>query len=209
MRILIVFLIAIFCNVSCYAQLEVSTGYAITRLGSSGAPIHLGFDFNLKNRLFTKAQLGYKKLYYYNDFVGATIRTRTIELHQTLSYQLVNTKGYILQPNLGVNFRFYKNVAKMLPPFNTGTQRAWVFSYRRDRKVVLTSYDGSGGAREDFHKTGNLGFSIQIQNKFKLSENLWLHITPFLEPDHDRLQNIGGCYIGVVFKQLTLSNKKT
>lgn len=85
----------------------------------------------------------------------------------------------------------------MKPPYNTLPQRAWVMELR-DRYIILNSYDGGN---EDTYKVNNLGFSIQLQNQFKLSNKAWLHITPFLEPDYDRIQNTGGCYIGIIWKK--------
>lgn len=88
----------------------------------------------------------------------------------------------------------------MKPPYNTLPQRAWVIGYPRERYVRLNSYDGDG-SKIDTYRVNNLGFSFQLQNQFRLSNKIWLHITPFVEPDYDKIQNTGGCYIGIILKK--------
>ncbi|MCX6318119.1 MAG: hypothetical protein NTW29_12570 [Bacteroidetes bacterium] len=53
---------------------------------------------------------------------------------------------------------------------------------------------------EDYREytMSNAGFSFQ-QSRYRLSSKLWLHITPFIEPDYDASQNTGGCYVGVIW----------
>ena len=181
------------------SQLELTTGYAINKELADGAPLHVAYDFKLKNRLFTKSQVGYKYLYYFNDFVGATMKVRIWEFHQTLSYEVIKHKKYILKPNLGVNYRFYKWKGEMAPPLNTVPGRAWVIGTREEEHFILESTT-AGYYRE--YTPDTFGFSIQLQNQFRLNDNLWLHVTPFLEPDYDRYQNTGGCYVGIILKQL-------
>jgi hypothetical protein len=142
--------------------------------------------------------MGYKYLYHYNDFVGATLKVSIIELHQTLSYEVVKKKKYIFKPNVGVNYRFYHWKGKMDPPYNTLPQRAWVIG-TRDKNFILNSYD-NGYTNE--YRVNNLGFTFQLQNQFRLTDKFWLHITPFMEPDYDRSQNTGGCYMGIIVKQV-------
>ena len=184
-----------------FSQLEVSTGYAVNRLQADGVPIHIAFDFKLRNRFYTKSQVGFKYLYHFNDFVEATIRFSIIELHQTLSYEVVNKRKYIFKPNIGLNYRFYSIVAEISPPYNTLPQRAWIIGRIRGSRIRLNSFDGDG-TKSDKRKINNIGFSVQLQNQFKINNKLWLHVTPFLEPDYDRSQNTGGCYIGLIFKKM-------
>jgi hypothetical protein len=195
MRLTIILLL-LFSN-DCLAQFEFSTGYAVNRNLADGAPIQVAYDIRIKNRLFTKSQLGFKYLYHYNDFVGATMRTYIWELHQTLSYEIIKKQKYILKPNIGLSYRFYKWKAQMKLPLNSLPIRAWTIGTREGNFVVV-SRDG-----EDYkeYSPNNLGFSFQLQNQFKLSDRVWLHITPFIEPDYDRSQNTGGCYVGVLLKQ--------
>ncbi len=89
------------------AQLEVSTGYAVNRNLADGLPAQLAYDFQIKKRLFTKSQIGYKYLHHFNDFVGADLDVSIFELHQTLSYEIIRKRNYIFKPNVGVNYRFY------------------------------------------------------------------------------------------------------
>lgn len=184
---------------SAFAQLEISTGYAVNRNYADGVPLHIGYDFNIKGRWFTKSQLGFKYLYYYNDFVDATMKVRTWEIHQTFSYELIKKNKYILKPNIGLNYRFYKWKAQMKPPLDDPyNSRGWIIGVREGNFYISSTSDNA--YRE--YTPNNLGFSIQIQNQFRLSNKTWLHITPFIEPDYDRSQNTGGCYVGVVFKSL-------
>jgi hypothetical protein len=182
-----------------FSQLEITTGYATNRNLADGAPIQVAYDFKIKNRLYTKPQVGYKYLSYFNDFVGADLKTSIIELHQTLSYEVIKKKKYILKPNVGINYRFYHWRGKMRPPYNTIPQRAWVIGLRNEKYFILNSYD-DGYSQE--YRVNNLGYSFHLQNQFMLNERIWLHITPFLEPDYDSSQNTGGCYVGVIFKSL-------
>jgi hypothetical protein len=57
-----------------YAQLEITSGYAVNRLEADGVPIHIAYDIKLKDRIYTKSQAGYKYLYHFNDFVEATLK---------------------------------------------------------------------------------------------------------------------------------------
>ena len=182
-----------------FSQLEITTGYAVNRNLADGAPIQVAYDFKIKNRLCTKAQAGYKYLSHFNDFVGADLKVSIIELHQTLSYEVIKKKKYIFKPNVGINYRFYHWRGKMRPPYNVLPQRAWVIGLRNKNYFILNSYDD--GYSNEYH-VNNLGFSFQLQNQFKISNKVWLHITPFIEPDYDRSQNTGGCYVGVIFKSL-------
>jgi hypothetical protein len=88
----------------------------------------------------------------------------------------------------------------MKPPYNTLPQRAWIIDRIRGNRIRLNSFDGDGN-KIDKRKINNIGFSIQLQSQFKINEKLWIHITPYLEPDYDGTQNTGGCYVGVILKQ--------
>lgn len=149
-------------------------------------------------RLYTKPQVGYKHLYHFNDFVGAVLKVSIFELHQTVSYEVIKSKNYIFKPNVGVNYRFYRWKGKMKPPYETLPQRGYKVEFRDD-KLRLNSFDNG---YSDEYKVNNFGFSFQLQNQFKINEKIWLHVTPFLEPDYDGTQNSGGCYLGVIFKSL-------
>ena len=175
-------------------QLEISTGAAVNKHDAVGPVIHLAYEFKIKNRFYTKSQLGYKYLHTYNDFVEATLKSTTWEIHQTLSYELVRKKKYILKPNVGINYRFYVWKGKMKPPYNELPQRVWLIDLREGR-LILNSFDGE---HSNSASSSNFGFSFQLQNQFFISEKIWLHVTPFIEPDYDRIQNMGGFYIGVV-----------
>lgn len=190
-------LLFIFFYFSAFAQLEFSTGYAVNKNLADGAPIHIAYDFKIANRLYTKSQAGYKYLYHFNDFVGAAIRVSIFELHQTLSYEILKRKKYILKPNIGLNYRFYHWKGEMKQPLNTLPIRAYLIEFRDREFLRLVSTDTES---KDEYRVNNLGFSFQLQNQFKLNEKIWLHITPFIEPDYDRSQNTGGCYIGLILK---------
>lgn len=181
-----------------YSQLEITTGYAVNRNYADGPAVHVAYDFNIKGRWFTKSQLGFKSLFYYNDFVGATMKVRTWELHQTFSYELVKKGRYVLKPNIGINYRFYKWKAQMKEPLNMLPIRSWVIGVRKGNFSISST---SGDDYREY-TPDNFGFSIQLQNQFKLNDRIWLHITPFIEPDYDRSQNTGGCYVGVILKKL-------
>jgi len=198
MKRLLATLLFIMCFSKLFAQWELSTGYAVDKNLADGAPIHLAYDFKIKNRLFTKSQIGYKYLYHFNDHVGSTLKVSIIELHQTLSYEVVKKRKYILKPNAGINYRFYRWRGEMQPPLNTIPMRAEIISVR-DGAFILASTDAE--ARKTY-RVNNFGFSFQLQNQFRISDKIWLHVTPFIEPDYDRSQNNGGCYIGVILKQL-------
>jgi hypothetical protein len=184
-----------------FAQLEISTGYAVNRLQADGVPIHFGYDYKLMNKLYTKSQIGYKYLYHYNDFVEATVKISIIELHQTFSYEMAIGKKIIFKPNLGFNYRFYSVLAEIKPPYNTLPQRAWIIARVRGDRIRLNSFDGDG-LKIDKRKIDNAGFSLQLQSQFKIDKKVWFHITPFYEPDYDGSQATGGCYIGIILKQI-------
>jgi hypothetical protein len=186
------------CISKAFSQLEITTGYAVNKNLADGVPIHVAYDLKIKNRLYTKSQIGYKYLYHFNDFAGATIKVSILELHQTLSYEVIKKKNYIFKPNVGINYRFYYWKGKMKPPYNTIPQRAWVIGVR-GKNFILNSYDG-GESNE--YRVNNLGFSFQLQNQFKINNKVWLHITPFFEPDYDGSQTTGGCYVGIILKNL-------
>ena len=158
----------------------------------------MAYDFRITDRWYTKTQIGYKYLHKFNDYVGATLKVSISEIHQTLSYEIIQKKKYIFKPNIGINYRFYHWKGEMNPPFNTLPQRVWVIG-TRNKNFILNSFDN--GYNNEY-SVNNLGFSIQLQNQFKLSNKVWLHLTPFIEPDYDRSQNTGGLYIGLIFKSI-------
>ncbi|MDB5193707.1 MAG: hypothetical protein JWQ96_3270 [Segetibacter sp.] len=181
-----------------HSQLEISTGYAVNKKLADGAPIHVGYDFKVKGRFYSKPQIGFKYLSHYNDFVGATIKVSIFELHQTISYEVIKSKAYILKPNAGLNYRFYNWKGKMEPPYNTLPQRAYQIVFRDDRLRLNSFIEDS----EDKYSVSNFGFTFQLQNQFRLKNKVWFHITPFLEPDYHSSQNTGGCYLGVILKNI-------
>lgn len=86
----------------------------------------------------------------------------------------------------------------MVEPLNTLPMRAWIISTRDGNFIIVSN-------SEDNYKEyapNNFGFSFQLQSQFRLNDRVWFHITPFLEPDYDRSQNTGGCYVGLILKQL-------
>jgi hypothetical protein len=180
------------------AQFEITSGVAVNKNDAVGFPIHLAYDFKIADRLFTKSQAGFKRLHSYNDFVGASLLVTSWEFHQTISYEVVKKRKYILKPNVGVNYRFYHWQGKLDPPYTSYPGRAWVIGVR-EGNFVLNSFENR---YENEYKTKNFGFSIQLQNQFYLTDKLWMHVTPFMEPDYDRSQNTGGCYVGVIFKSI-------
>lgn len=188
----------LFVSAAAFAQLEVSTGFAINKNNAAGFPVHLSYEFPIKGRWYTKSQVGYKHLSYYNEYVGANLYINSWEIHQTLSYEVVKKRKYVFKPNIGLNYRFYYWKGKMQPPYNTLPQRAWVIGVR-EGNFILNSYDN--GYHNEY-RVNNLGFSFQFQNQFRLNNRVWLHITPFVEPDYDRGQNTGGCYLGIILKEL-------
>jgi hypothetical protein len=180
------------------AQLEINTGVVVNKNNAAGFPVHFAYDFHVEGSVYTKTQLGYKYLHRFNDYVGASITISSWELHQTLSYEILKKKKYILKPNFGLNYRFYHWKGKMHPPYNTLPQRAWVVGVRGGN-FILNSF---GGDYYNEYRVHNLGFSIQLQSQFRLTDRVWFHITPFVEPDYDKSQNTGGCYMGVILKPL-------
>ena len=192
--LLIFFLIA---ATKSFSQLELSTGFAVNQGPAYGAPLHIGYDFKLANRFYTKSQLGYKNLYHFDDFVEAKLRTISFELHQTFSYEVIKKRKYILKPNIGVHYKWYEWEAMMVPPLNTLPGRGLHLGIDNNKTLSVRS------TSEDYYDTYNVGspgFSIQLQNQFLIKNRLWMHITPFIEPTYDRFQNTGGCYIGVIYK---------
>lgn len=195
-KIILLFLLHV--SISSFGQLEISSGYATNRNLADGAPLHMAYEFKLGNKLSTKSQIGYKNLRHENTFVGAILTVKIWEFHQTLAYEVVKRKKYILKPNVGVNYRFYKWIGVMRQPLDQLPMRGWSIGVRDGFFDLRSTRDGY--YRE--YAPHNLGFSFQIQNQFRLNDKVWLHVTPFVEPDYDRSQNTGGCYVGFVFKQL-------
>ena len=204
MRLQALMIVFFFLSEKVFGQLEITTGYAVNKNLADGVPIQFAYDLRIRDRIYTKPQIGYKYLYHFNDFVGATLKVNIIEFHQTISYELIKKKKYILKPNIGLNYRFYSWKGEMKPPFNTLPQRVYKVEFRNDRLRLnsFTPVTPTDGNFADQYSVNNFGFTIQIQNQFRLNEKIWLHITPFLEPDYDGTQNTGGCYIGVILKQL-------
>ena len=180
-----------------FSQIEISTGYAVNRRLADGAPLQIAYDIQIKNRFFTKPQIGFKYLYHFNDFVGAKLKVSILEFHETFSYELIKKPKFILKPNIGINFRNYIWRGQMVEPLNSLPERQYVIGFR-SYDMVLNSY---GNNYNDKYRVSNFGFSFQLQNQFRLNHKLWIHITPFLEPDYDRIQNTGGCYVGIILKQ--------
>lgn len=177
-----------------FSQLEITTGYAVNKNLADGIPIQVAYDFKISNRLYTKPQIGFKYLYHHNEYVDAVAKFSIFELHQTISYEVIKKEKYILKPNIGLNYRFFYNRGKMNPPYNALPQRAWVFN-----GLVLNSFDGE---HYDERYVNVMGFSFHLQSQIRINSNIWFHVTPFLEPDYDRRQNTGGCYVGIIFKRL-------
>lgn len=197
MRNLLILMFFLGASSKSFSQLEISSGYAVNKEVADGAPLHIGYDFKLANRLYTKSQFGYKYLYNFDDFVEIKLRTTSFELHQTFSYEVVKKRKYILKPNIGVHYKWYEWEAVMVPPLNTLPGRAMVMGIGMDKTMVLTS---TPEGYYDEYKVGKGGYSIQLQNQFLIKNRIWMHITPFLEPTYDWSQNTGGCYLGVIYK---------
>lgn len=197
MKFLCALLLYVLSYSSAFAQWEFSTGYAVNKRDADGAPVHVGYDIKISNKLFTKSQVGYKYLHRFNDFVGATLKISIVEFHQTLSYELVKKRKYIFKPNIGINYRFYSWKGEMKPPLNSLPIRAYVIEFRDKEYLRLVSTDAE---YRDEYKVSNPGFSFQLQNQFRLGQKFWMHITPFMEPDYDGTQNTGGCYVGIILK---------
>lgn len=204
MRLTILIVIFIFLAGKVFGQLEIATGYAVNKNLADGMPIQFAYDIKIKGRIYTKPQIGYKYLYHFNDFVGATLKVHIIEFHQTISYELIKRKKYILKPNIGLNYRFYNWKGEMKPPYNMLPQRVYKVEFRDDR-LRLNSFTPAtptdGNFTDEYH-VNNFGFTIQIQSQIRINEKIWIHITPFLEPDYDGTQNTGGCYVGIILRQL-------
>jgi hypothetical protein len=200
MRSLLLYFFFLFCCFKTVAQLEFTTGYAVNRRYADGAPLQIAYDVKIGNGFFTKPQIGFKYLYHFDDFVGAKLKVSIWEFHQTLSYELIKKSNYILKPNVGINFRKYTWRGQMVEPLNSLPGRQYVIGFR-SYYMVLNSY---GNNYTDEYSVSNFGFTFQLQNQFRLNDKLWIHITPFLEPDYDRIQNTGGCYVGLIFKQSSL-----
>lgn len=180
-----------------FAQVETSMGYAVNKRMADGIALNIGYDFKIKNRAYTKTQLGYKKLYHFNDFVGIKINVSILEINQTLSYEIVKRNKYVLKPNLGISYRIYKWKTEMIPPLDQLPIRVYSIGFKNNEN--LQTINTSTQYKGEYNGT-NFGFCIQLQNGFKLNNKTWLLITPFLEPDFDRIQNTGGCYIGLLLK---------
>lgn len=205
MKFLLLTLSYITFSVPVFSQLEITTGYAVNRRLADGAPLQIAYDLKIHDRFYTKPQIGYKYLYHFNDFVGATLNVNILEFHQTFSYEIIKKRKYILKPNIGLNYRFYHWKGEMKRPYNSLPQRVLKIEFRGDDKLRLNSFAPiipTDGNYSGEYNVNNLGYSIQIQNQFKINEKIWIHITPFLEPDYDRIQNTGGCYVGVIFKKI-------
>ena len=181
-----------------FAQLEFSTGIAGNKRDAIGPAFHSAYDIIVKGKFFTKPQLGYKYLYNFNDFVGAKINVSIWEVHRTFSYEIRRKDKYIFKPNLGINYRWYRWRGEMVAPLNTLPIRGYTIEFR-DKSMRLVSVAGEANGA---YRTSNFGFSIQLQNQYRLSNKLWFHITLFMEPDYDGSQNTGGCYVGLILKKL-------
>jgi hypothetical protein len=192
----VVFMIVI--TSTAFSQVEISSGFAVNKNNAAGFPVLIGYEFKIKERTYTKSELGYKYLHIYNDHVGASLNVSSFEIHQTVSYEIVKKRKFILNPNIGLNYKFYHWKGEMRPPYNTLPQRAWLIGVHNGY-FVLNSYDDGYSKEYSVH---NLGFSFQLQTQYYISDKVWLHVTPFMEPDCNGSQNTGGVYIGVIFKSL-------
>lgn len=183
------------------AQLELTTGVGAERNAAVGPALAAGYDFKIKGRLFTKLQVGAKYMHEYDDWIGAHFTATTLEFHQTISVEIGRrSKNYLFKPNIGINYRFHRWKGKMEPPYNEIPLRRWSIGVRNGNWFSINSWNPE--EHRQTHKTKNFGFSLQLQNQFRLSDKLWLHLTPFMEPDYDRHKNIGGLYVGIVFISL-------
>lgn len=94
----------------------------------------------------------------------------------------------------------------MKQTYDTLPQPVYKIEFRDDR-LGLNSFASTiptDGNYTDQYSVNNLGFTIQIQNQFQINNKLWLHITSFLEPEHESTQNSGGCYIGVILRKVKI-----
>jgi hypothetical protein len=153
--------LAFFTTTIACAQFEITSGVAVNRNDAVGFPIHLAYDFKIKDRLYTKSQVGYKSLHTYDEFVGANLTVDSWEFHQTVSYEAIRKKKYILKPNVEINYRFYHWKGKLDPPYNSFPGRAWVIGVR-DGNFVLNSFDNR---YENEYRTNNLG----LRSKSKIN----------------------------------------
>ena len=85
-------LLLLFFLLQANAQPEISTGYAVNKNLADGAPLQLGYDLRIGNKLYTKPQIGFKYLYHFEDFVGAKLKVSVWEIHQTISYIIISRK---------------------------------------------------------------------------------------------------------------------
>lgn len=76
MRLAFIICLFLVCITNVWAQLEITTGYAVNKELADGAPIQVAYDIKIKNRLFTKPQIGFKYLYHFEDFAGVTMKVR-------------------------------------------------------------------------------------------------------------------------------------
>jgi hypothetical protein len=202
MRLTLSTLILTFFVSNVFAQWEVSTGYAVNKNLLDGLPVQIAYDIKVKERVYTKPQIGYKYLYHFNRYVGAALKVNILEFHQTLSYEVIKKNRFILKPNIGLNYRFYYWKGEMSRPYDVLPQRVYQIEFRDDR-LRLNSFAPTiptDGNYTDQYSVSNFGLTFQIQSQFKINKRFWVHLTPFLEPDYDGIQTTGGCYAGIIFK---------
>lgn len=179
------------------AQLSLSLPFANNGKGNvKGTGLRLAYEFHLKKRWSTTTQIGFKSLKAYNDFTENDLKNIIFEAQQTVSYAVVNNKKYVFSPHIGINLRYFKWSAKMRPPYNAIPIRQLAMEFRDDW-LIISSVDG---LFSDSYEVANLGFSLQLENQFAISNRITLLLIPFIEDDYDGIQTVSGGYIGVKYK---------
>lgn len=198
MKLLLLPFFIFFANLDLKAQLELSIGYG-QRGGADGISLYAAYNFPLTPKLYTKTQLGYKQLYQGAKTLvpGASIKIRTWELHQLLSWQAVQNKKYTFNPAIGISYRLSKWKGEMKPPLDQNPIRYAAIYKRNGDLFEIVSISGLNYQEYSFNA---FGYSLQLQSQFRLSYKTSLLITPFLESDFDWFQTVVGCYVGIAYK---------
>lgn len=179
-----------------FSQIEVNGSQSWEGIANvNGRGINVGYEIPIKERFGVKPQFAYKCLCSYYEFTGTDFTNQRAELHTTAYYKIINNTTYQLIPNIGLNIRYSNWEAQMREPLDTFPIRQYG-TYIRNERLAVASQKGVDYAQVDFI---TLGFTAQIQNRFKLSDKFNLNVTPFIEFDYDRDQANGGGYLGLYY----------
>ncbi len=181
------------------AQVEVSVPFVSHgKQYLLGSGIRVGKTFFEERKISTSTYIGGLWMWKYNKFIDGDFRSNIYQLTQQINYKLVSNKKYKLIPSIGINYNIIKWKGKLNPPYDQLPIRS---SYTEFGRGSLVLHSTSSQYQSTYSENG-FGLIGMISNHFKINDKLWFTISPFYGDTFSGGQNHGGCYFGMLFKNL-------